>query len=194
MNFKSWNALPLTAGVLLVGFSMNTFAAPGPPTITFGPASNAIPALSSGTLIALAIVLALIGARLLKNQQMSKIASLAILGLIGASALMFTIMGSNSAKALNAGGSAIVVELNAAEGGQVQLFPSSYPAVWQIVNKTTIKLEITGINTGDCSEEPLVNAGAAALPPGAIDKGSCAVSTKLGPVEYCTIQLYCPIT
>jgi hypothetical protein len=193
MTFKSLTALRITVGSLLGGLSLHTLAAPAPPTISFGPASNAVPTLSSGLLIALAIVLAVVAVRLMKNQQMNKIASFAILGLVGASALVAAIMGSNSAKALNAGSAPVVVELNVAEGGQVQLVPSSYPTIWQIVNTTSISLEITAINPGDCSETPLANGGVVSLPPGAVDKGSCAVSTKLEPVDYCTIQLYCPV-
>jgi len=191
MACKQRTALAAIAGGLLGTLSLTASAQIAPPMVTYGP-SNAVPALGSGALIALALLLAIVGVRLL-HKQARKTASVAVLVLAGASAILGGFLGVNAAKAfaLNGASLPVVVQLSAPGGGQVTLEPVADPTTWQLLNTTSVAQKILSIDEGDCSAEPLVNAGAPSLPPGARDRGDCLVGMTLQPAEYCSLVLYC---
>ncbi len=189
----------VATGALLGLFSLGASAQIAPPTVTYVPVpppavvAQAVPAMSSAALIALAMLLGFVGVRLLKDKRARKVMSVAILVAGGACAVVGAMLGANTVQALaNGAVGPTVVNLSNPDGTQITL-PIGPTPDYQLPNTTSVPLKITAIDPGDCSETPLANAGIATLPPGAVDKGVCAVGTVLKPGDYCTLVFYCSI-
>jgi len=194
MALKLRKTFVAAAGALLGGLSLDASAQFAPPTVTYGPAGNAVPAMGGAALVVLAVLLAAVGMWLL-NKRSHKLASVAML-LGGASVVLVAALGAKSVQAIIA---EVVVVLSAPGGGQVELFPVANPTTWLLPNTSGVPQKILEIDPGVCSDQPIVAPVSAPgvtpdLVPLGTNRGDCLVGMTLQPDEYCSLLLYCPVT
>ena len=174
----------LSTSLGMVSFSSLASAAA---VITYGPGATSVPTMGGTMLIALAVLLALVAFRLLKDRPR-------------AGSNMVIVIAAATALATGAGGIKLISEAQAltapldmsdSKGGVINV-PG--PGFWTIINSTDVPQQITNIQYDPgCSDgrlflEPRVNVLNGAEPVTA-----CAVSTVLAPgeTESCELQVFC---
>ena len=181
---------------LLAALGLGCFASlatagtpPGGAVITYGPIGSAVPTISGGMLIALAVLLMLVAFRLLKDRPAS--GTNLVIAITAITAL-----------ATGAGGIKLVADAHAVSpvlemtdpAGNTPLFvPQGGP--WQVFNITDVPLQIKQIQySPGCGDQPLNGAQVQALNGGS-SVGTCSTSTTLAPqsAEYCEITVYCTL-
>jgi hypothetical protein len=169
--------------------SFASLAAAGSPgaIITYGPVGSAVPTISGGMLIALAVLLMLVAFRLLKDRPASGTNLV-----IAITAITALATGAGGIKLVaDAHAVSPVLEMTDPAGNTPLYVPQGGP--WQVFNITNVPLQIKQIQySPGCSDQPPLNG---ALPQafngGSV--GTCSTSTTLAPksAEYCEITVYC---
>ncbi|MEQ8516072.1 MAG: midcut-by-XrtH protein [Chromatocurvus sp.] len=180
-------------GVVLAGTPV------GPPSVTYSPFASSIPTLGTAMLLLLALFLAMLAVRMLRDgpSNGNRVAGVALA--VGLLALVAGGVGVvNGVRAVNGGGPVIANTLfDEQGGGTVTLEPPQSNFRAQVANDTAVQQQITAINAGSCSLSPLLDAGlffGPPLPDGAQNVGDCEVGLVLPPADYCSIEFFaCPV-
>ncbi len=174
-------------GALLAAPIANAGATGG--TIIYGPAS-AVPTLSGGLLIALALLMAAIAFRMLRAQSRSGARMLVWATAVGALA-----SGASGVKLISDAHAVVVhgytVELTSETGGTINI--SDGPST--LVNTSGVTLQILQMNPapGCVLDNPLLNGGAP-MNGGGVSRGQCSASpssTVLNNGDSCEVLISC---
>lgn len=184
--FKLGNSLSIfTLGILVSEAASSQTGG----TVTYGPSSTPVPALSGSLLIVLAVVMAVVAVRLLKSRPDGRLNSWVVA--LGAAVLVSTLGGVKLISDSYAGPS--IEELTNASGGQVTVGEGTT----RIVNTSLVPLQILSLSpTPDCAFNDNVNGGGggeSANGGGGTFKGTCSdsPSTALESADYCDVFVSC---
>lgn len=170
---------------------------PSPPSISLSPLASSIPTLGNAMLILLALFLAVVAVRILRTNpaggnRMSAVALVAGLMAVAAGGTVMV----EGVRALNAGAPPSVTLFDQEGGGTVVLEPTNNDFLAQVANTTSVSQQVTAINPGFCSLEPINNAGLVLpqLPEGSQEAGTCEVGLVIPSGDYCAVEFFgCPL-
>jgi len=155
-------------------------------TITYGPGATSVPTMGGTMLIALAVLLALVAFRLLKDRAHS--GSSMVIAIAAVTALA---SGAGGVKLIaDAHANSNVLEMDSESGGVISI---PEPGSWVISNPTDVDQSINKIDYAPGCGPGMVMISEPAVTNGAVPVASCSTSTTLagGGSETCEIAVSC---
>lgn len=178
----------LCAALGSLSFAFAASAGTPPATIAYGPGSTAVPTMSGTMLIALAVLLALVAIRLLKDRR--HFGSNAVIAIAAITALG---SGAGGIKLISdADAISTTLDMSSVDGGVITI-PA--PGFWLVSNSTDVPQTINAIQyREDCGPGMIIfGAPTADDLNGALPENTCATSTTLAPgaTETCSLEVVC---